>query len=239
MPLIYETEGRAREYCELALNLYNGCGHQCRYCYVPAFTHTTKEDFAQPVPRVNIIEKLVVELTKRPSGKGKLVFLCFTCDPYQPLDEELGLTRQVIKLLHNHGWRVMILTKGGNRALRDFDLLTPNDWFGVTLTYRSPLAGVYESGAAPPNERADTLRGAKAKGIKTWVSLEPIVSVPSAVAWIQELHDIVDHWKVGKWNHDKEAEGIDWWTAVNGLKETLDRCGCDYYIKKDLAKYLE
>ena len=36
MGYIYEPKGRAREYGELALNLYSGCRHGCKYCYVPA-----------------------------------------------------------------------------------------------------------------------------------------------------------------------------------------------------------
>ena len=30
---IYEPSGRAREYGELAVNIYTGCNHGCSYCY--------------------------------------------------------------------------------------------------------------------------------------------------------------------------------------------------------------
>ena len=33
MKVIYEPKGRAKEYAELAVNLYNGCSHGCEYCY--------------------------------------------------------------------------------------------------------------------------------------------------------------------------------------------------------------
>lgn len=36
MHIIYKTTGRAREYSELAVNLYQGCAHACAYCYAPA-----------------------------------------------------------------------------------------------------------------------------------------------------------------------------------------------------------
>lgn len=36
MNVVYEPRGRAREYSELAYNLYRGCTHGCRYCYAPA-----------------------------------------------------------------------------------------------------------------------------------------------------------------------------------------------------------
>ena len=31
MSIIYEPRGKAREYSELAVNLYTGCSHGCRY----------------------------------------------------------------------------------------------------------------------------------------------------------------------------------------------------------------
>lgn len=35
---IYEPRGAAREYAELALNVYEGCTHQCAYCYAVVST---------------------------------------------------------------------------------------------------------------------------------------------------------------------------------------------------------
>lgn len=53
--LIYETKGRAREFCEYALNHYSGCGHGCIYCYAPDVLHTKPESFwGQPKARVTV-----------------------------------------------------------------------------------------------------------------------------------------------------------------------------------------
>jgi hypothetical protein len=46
--IIYESRGRAREYCELAANLYRGCGHGCEYCYAPAAIHMARDEFYHP-----------------------------------------------------------------------------------------------------------------------------------------------------------------------------------------------
>jgi hypothetical protein len=32
---IYPPKGQAGEYAPLAANPYRGCGHRCKYCYVP------------------------------------------------------------------------------------------------------------------------------------------------------------------------------------------------------------
>ena len=56
--VIYEPRGKAREYAPLAVNLYNGCGHSCEYCYAPSFIHTTRNKFGKPEPRKDIIDKI-------------------------------------------------------------------------------------------------------------------------------------------------------------------------------------
>jgi DNA repair photolyase len=33
--IIYEPKGPAKEYADLALNIYCGCLHRCRYCFGP------------------------------------------------------------------------------------------------------------------------------------------------------------------------------------------------------------
>jgi DNA repair photolyase len=99
MEIIYEPKGKAKEYCNLAVNLYKGCNHGCKYCYAPSATFTKRKKFNNhQEPRKNIIEKLKKDAEKHP-GNGQQVLLSFTSDPYQHLDQELQLTRQAIKIL--------------------------------------------------------------------------------------------------------------------------------------------
>jgi DNA repair photolyase len=153
--VIYEPRGKAREYSPLAVNLYSGCSHECEYCYSPAYIHVSREDFYQPKPRKDILQRINLDANKlkQKHEKGP-VLLCFTCDPYQPIDEKYQLSRQAIQILHSSGLNVMILTKGGLRAQRDFDLLNEKDLFGVTLTnLDSAFSLKWEPGAALPVER--------------------------------------------------------------------------------------
>ena len=132
MPLIYEPAGRAREYAALACNIYRGCDHACEYCYAPAAIRMDREAFSHPAPRPDFLPTLRREAAKL--APTEPILLCFTCDPYQTLDERLGITRETIKILHAAGHAVHILTKGGSRALRDADLLGKRDAFATTLT---------------------------------------------------------------------------------------------------------
>ena len=133
--VIYEPKGKAGEYSKLAVNFYSGCGHRCEYCYAPSFMRTPRETFNQPTPRKDILQKIKQDATLlQKEHESRPVLLSFTCDPYQPVDEYHQLTRQTIQILHHHNLNVTILTKGGKRAERDFDLLTHDDSFEVTLT---------------------------------------------------------------------------------------------------------
>ena len=90
MTMIYEPKGRAKEYGELAINLYGGCMHGCLYCYVPGVMRKQKDDFhASVTPRKGVLDALRKEA---PRHVGKEVFMCFTCDPYCRKPED-DLTR--------------------------------------------------------------------------------------------------------------------------------------------------
>lgn len=238
--VIYEPRGKAREYSQLAVNLYNGCGHRCEYCYSPAYTHTTRENFHQPKPRKDILQKISQDASKlqREHETGP-VLLCFTCDPYQPIDNQYRLSRQAIRILHSYNLHVMILTKGGQRAERDFDLLTGNDWFGVTLTnLDNKLSLKWEPGAALPVERINSLYRAHGKGIRTWISLEPVLYPEVASEIIRQTHGFVDTFKVGTLNYHPHSRRIDWHGFAIDVEKLLTELKCNYYLKDDLRKWL-
>jgi DNA repair photolyase len=238
--VIYAPKGKAGEYSRLAVNLYHGCSHGCEYCYAPAFMRTTREDFNQPKPRENVIQKIKqdAELLGKEYQTGP-VLLCFTCDPYQPIDEQYQLSRQAIKVLHASGLSVMMLTKGGQRAERDFDLLTHNDRFGVTLTsLDAKLSLQWEPGAALPEERINSLKRAHERGIRTWVSLEPVLYPEISLEIIRQTHTFVDEFKVGTLNYHPHAGSIDRHRFAVDVKKLLSDLNCDYYLKEDLRKWL-
>ena len=242
---IYETKGRAREYCELAMNLYSGCSHGCLYCYAPAALHVDQATFAQPHPRLSRKEislsayKVRLDRSIYPAVVPSPVLLCFTCDPYQPIDAEHQLTRRAIEALHMFGLPFTVLTKAGKLAQRDFDLYETRDSFGTTLTFMDEtMSRQWEPGAATPDERMANLAAAHERGIPTWVSLEPVIEPAESLAVIYATHDFVDHYKVGKLNHRPEAGRIDWATFAGAAMAILRRYQKGFYIKKDLAAFI-
>ena len=238
--VIYETKGRAREFNELAINLFAGCGHACVYCYGADVTHTDKERFInEPKPRVTPedIQRSAEYYSSR--GEKRSILLCFVTDPYQPIEAETKLTRTAIEILHCYHLRVTLLTKGGKRAMRDFDLLKSNDAFATTLTLaNSKDSAIWEPGAAPPEERILSLKEAHKLGIETWVSLEPVVYLFQTLELIRQTMDFVDHYKVGAMNYHPHSKTIDWCSFGWEIKDYMDRLGVNYKLKKDLKQYM-
>lgn len=239
MSYIYKPKGKAEEYGELALNHYKGCFHGCKYCYVPAIFHQTPEQFqAAPRPRELNQKTLNRELE---AVRGQSVFLCFTCDPYQPIDTEAKVTRNILQRFQTFGISPNILTKGGTRSIRDFDLLsrTPQAKYGATLTFLDEsLSTLWEPLAALPHDRLKALHKAYNLGIHTWASLEPVIDPAQSLQIIRETSSFVDEYKIGRWNHDPRAEQIDWKSFGEQAIELCLSLGKKFYIKKDLAKFL-
>ena len=77
---------------------------------------------------------------------------------------------------------------------------------------------------------------AHAKGIFTWVSVEPVVDPEEALQVMRDLKPYVDFWKVGKLNHFADIEkSIDWAKFLRDVRTELNHGR--YYIKQDLLKF--
>lgn len=236
--VIYETKGRAREFNELACNLFTGCGHQCIYCYGADVTHQTKEAFEKQ-PQIRITAHDVLRSAKYWVAKGETrrVLLCFVTDPYQPIEQETQLTRKCIMALHEAGLNVIILTKGGLRSTRDFDLLTPKDAYATTLTLTNDSDSlIWEPQAAFPSERIEALMQAYERGIETWVSFEPVIFPAQTYELFQMTRRFVGHYKVGTMNYHPQGKNINWQNFGWQIKRMMDDCKSHYYFKKDLLK---
>lgn len=233
---IYVPNGRAREYSAYGLNLYDGCSFGCSYCS----QNKLNEDFSRNVTgRENFLLRLENDC-KKIEGSDEKVLLCFTSDPYNDLDLELKLTRKALELFKTYDINFQILTKGGKRAERDFDLYKSGDAFASTLTFfNDEKSREWEEYAPLASERIETLKKAHSLGIETWVSLEPVIDPEESLKIIEETHEFVDLYKVGVLNYHELSETIDWKSFGERAIELLERLGKSYYIKNDLKKYLE
>jgi DNA repair photolyase len=243
MKIISFTTGRAKEFALIALNIFKGCLHRCRYCFAPNTLWKRREEFyASANPKDNVLEKLsddIKTLKRKFKDETPEIHLSFLGDVYQPEEMKLRLTRESIKLLIENDLPFTILTKGGSRALRDFDLLEgyPRCSFGTTLVFWNQSdADYWEPGAASVEDRKETIMLAKAVGVRTWVSLEPVIDPEQALKIVEELYPYVDHWKIGKLNYHKAIEDkVDWIGFREQITLLLKELNADYYLKKSLT----
>lgn len=226
MKPIYAPKGKAKEYGDYAINIYKGCPHRCYYCFAPNVLHRDRELFHSNItPRENIVEETAKQIV-RENITGKLIHLCFTCDPY-PTGYDSTPTREIIKILKDSGNNVQILTKGDGS--RDFDLLDENDWYGITLDGTTC--------EAPFKERVDSLAEAHSKGIRTWVSFEPMTDERQFFIDLNLVSMIADKVKIGKLNY--YPSDIDWGKFGRKAEALCKILNIDYYIKDSLREEMK
>lgn len=227
MKPIYEPKGKAKEYGDYALNIYTGCPHRCFYCFAPRILRRDKELFHSDVrPRENIIENTRRQL-ERGQITGKLIHLCFTCDPY-PTGYDSSTTREIIKALKERGNHVQILTKGNGS--RDFELLDSEDWFGVTIT----------GGETDEKRHELSVQLIQAKTlfkVKTWISFEPVINTEIVLDCLRYGGNAVDKVKIGKLNYYPSE--IDWREFGYEAERICKENGINYYIKQSLRDEME
>jgi len=222
---IYEPKGKAKEYGDLAINIYTGCPHRCFYCFAPTVLHKDRTLFHSIVePRPGIVQA-VKDQIKREHITGKLIHLCFTCDPY-PTGYDSLATRAIIEIIKESGNHVQILTKGD--GTRDFDLLDCQDWYGVT--YDGEVRQL-----ANTNIFLD-LAEARYRGIQTWVSYEPVLNANNVLWSIENVakRQIANKVKIGKLNYHQSF--VDNKSFGQAAELICQQCGIDYYIKDSLRK---
>lgn len=230
---IYPPAGRAGEYGDYAINIYTGCPHGCYYCYAARNAKRWGKEFTHVEPRKGIVEAVKRQLD-REKITGKLIHLCFTCDPY-PTGYDTSTTREIIKLLKEYGCHVQILTKGDGS--RDFDLLDGEDWYGVTISCGDGMAHIAEPEAVIPSERVKIAARAKEAGIKTWASFEPVLDPMPVLRTLDSSKIIFDKVKIGKLNYHPSE--INWAGFGHEVEMLCQKLGLDYYIKDDLRKEME
>jgi DNA repair photolyase len=167
---------------ELSVNPYRGCEHGCSYCYArPSHSYlgwSPGLDFeTRLIAKRGLQARLIQELAS-PRYRPGLMAVGTVTDAYQPLERELGLTREVLQVLHDCRHPMGIVTKGSGIE-RDIDLLAAMAAQGqagvyVTLTtLDNELARRMEPRAAAPWRRLRTIRTLADAGIPVGVSVSP------------------------------------------------------------------
>jgi DNA repair photolyase len=160
---------------DYSINPYEGCGFNCTYCYV----HGTKYG-------ENLAEKIVIKkdaaaiLDKQLANRAKkneygFIAVGSATDAYMQVEEEIGLTKELLHVILKHRFPVFISTKSG-LIKKDLDLLKQidvnailpedlkqNPGRGVIISFsfstlNEKLTKQIEPGAPSPQKRLETLK---------------------------------------------------------------------------------
>ena len=243
MPIIYQPTGMAREYSPYACNLYIGCSHGCRYCYAPHTIQRSASDyFKVPSPRRNVLRLMEQELLNQTYHKQ--ILISFIGDVYCKTADNGFVTRAALCLLDKYKAPVAVLSKGGNRILRDIDVFRDfgsRIMVGTTLTFIDEAKSrEWEPGASLPNERLAVLSTLHKAGIKTLASFEPSIEPHESLKLIERTleDDSVIHYKIGKVNNFRGyGDDFDWSEYLTQALKMLREAKKQVYVKKSIRKY--
>jgi DNA repair photolyase len=167
-----------------SINPYRGCEHGCIYCYARpshAFLNLSPGlDFeTRLIARPGIAAVLASEL-RRPAYSVQPVAIGTNTDPYQPIEREHGLMREVLDVLSGYHHPVWITTRG-TTVERDIDLLAPMAALGLAAvsvsvtTLDDGLARKMEPRAPAPQRRLQMIRRLAEAGIPVRIQVSPLI----------------------------------------------------------------
>ncbi len=167
-----------------SINPYRGCEHGCAYCFArPSHTylgHSAGLDFERLLyAKLDAANLLRTELAN-PRYQCKPIALGVNTDAYQPLERELGITRQLLEVLLESRHPVYLISKS-SLIERDLDLLVQmaeRNLVTVSIsmtTLDNTLSHRLEPRAAAPHRRLRTMRTLAGAGVPVRASVSPII----------------------------------------------------------------
>ena len=167
-----------------SINPYRGCEHGCVYCFARpshAFLNLSPGlDFeTRLIARPGIAAVLERELRAK-SYKVATVAIGTNTDPYQPVEAEARVMREVLEVLSEFNHPLAITTKG-TLIERDIDILAPMAAKGLlrvgisVTTLDAGLSRRMEPRCPTPARRLEVIRRLTAVGIPVRAMVAPVV----------------------------------------------------------------
>jgi len=167
------------------IDVYPTCPMGCVYCYSLCHRKFNKNGLREIIPQ------LKKELKEK---KRKYVYLSPFTDPYHPIEKEMKLTRQILKILKENKWPYYIVTKS-TLLTRDIDILKGSNCIvHLTMTTSNEKkAKMIEHNCPLPKERLEAIKELRKNGIPVVGRLQPII--PSLTDDKKELKHLIEELK--------------------------------------------
>ena len=167
-----------------SINPYRGCEHGCIYCFArPTHAYLGLSpglDFETRILFKPDAAKLLVGELVSPKYRPDVVAMGTNTDPYQPVERDLKITRQILRVLSDFNNPVGIVTKN-HLITRDIDILGDMakrnlaEVFLSVTTLDRDLARTMGPRASAPHRRLDAIRELAAAGIPVGVMTAPMI----------------------------------------------------------------
>ncbi|MGY5800022.1 PA0069 family radical SAM protein [Rhizobium hainanense] len=167
-----------------SINPYRGCEHGCIYCFArPTHAYmglSAGLDFESKLFAKPDAAKLLERELAKPGYKPRVIAIGTNTDPYQPIEKEWRIMRQILEVLNRANHPVAIVTKSA-LVMRDIDILkemAAKNLVRVGLsvtTLDRKLARAMEPRAATPPRRLEAIQALSEAGIRTSIMVAPII----------------------------------------------------------------
>jgi DNA repair photolyase len=167
-----------------SINPYRGCEHGCIYCFArPTHSYmglSAGLDFEAKLFAKPDAPKLLERELSRPDYRLRTIAIGTNTDPYQPIEREWRVMRQILEVLAKANHPVMIVTKSA-LVTRDIDILSDMASKGLAkvgisvTTLDGKLARSMEPRASTPSKRLEAITKLTAAGIPTSVLVAPVI----------------------------------------------------------------
>ncbi len=170
---------------DYTLNPYSGCSFGCTYCYAAFFSRDiTKQDSWGYW--VTVKENAAALLKKRKPGflDGKRIYMSSVTDPYQPVEKDLKLTRQLLEVMAEHHKPKLVVQTRSSTAVRDIDLYRQIEENGgrvqINMTVTTDDENVrrtFEPFCPSNPVRLKAIGEIQAAGLDTCITMTPVLLV--------------------------------------------------------------
>ena len=185
---------------KFTLNPYSGCGFGCEYCYARFFAPSLddQEAWGRWVRVKQNALELLRKATRARSQERRLepgdaVYMSTVTDPYQPIEQKLGLTRAILEALIPIQPRLTIQTRSPI-ATRDIDLFQQFERIRVNFTITTDSDRVrlrYEPHCPAIEVRLKSAETVANAGVPIGISISPMLPMENPEAFgrrIASLH---------------------------------------------------
>ena len=186
--ILTRATGFMSEY-DFTLNPYSGCSFGCNYCYAAFFIRdeTAQNNWGHWVR----VKKNAVELLRKRSKslQGQRIYMSSVTDPYQPIERQLELVRELLEILVDHQPRLVVQTRSP-MVVRDIDLFSSFDHVQVNMTVTTDSESVRKAfePLCPSNEqRLEAIAKVHAAGVPSMITMTPLLPVDDPTVFSERL----------------------------------------------------